>query len=91
MMSGITAQISVYPLEQPSLSPAIDETFRILQEHALDVEVGVMSSLIIGEEAAVFTALQEVFHRIAAKGSVVMVVTFSNACPVSRATQEGTK
>jgi uncharacterized protein YqgV (UPF0045/DUF77 family) len=89
MMSGITAQISVYPLEQLSPSPAIDETLRILREHGLDVEVGVMSSLVIGEEAVVFTALQEAFQRIAAQGSVVMVATFSNACPVSRAIQEG--
>lgn len=81
-MSGITAQVSVYPLGQISLSPAIDETLRILREHGLSVEESLMSSLIIGEEDGVFTALQEAYHQISAQGSVVMVVTFSNACPV---------
>lgn len=89
-MNGITVQISVYPLEQVSLSPAIDEALRILREHGLNVEVGLMSSLVIGEEVVVFTALQEAFHEIAALGPVVMVVTFSNACPVSRTTEEAT-
>lgn len=87
-MSGITAQVSVYPLGQISLSPVIDETLRILREHGLSVEEGIMSSLIIGEEGVVFTALQEAFQQIAGQGSVVMVVTFSNACPVSRESGE---
>lgn len=87
-MSRITAQVSVYPLGQVSLSPAIDEALRILRERGLDVEEGVMSSLIIGDETVVFTTLQEAFHAVAAQGSVVMVATFSNACLVSRKTTE---
>lgn len=81
-MYGITAQVSVYPLKQASLAPAIDTTLRILREHGLEVEEGVMSSLVSGEEAEVFMALQEAFHETGSDGSVVMVVTFSNACPV---------
>jgi len=38
----------------------------------------------------VFAALQEAFRRTAEQGQVVMVVTFSNACPVpEKTTGEG--
>jgi uncharacterized protein YqgV (UPF0045/DUF77 family) len=81
-MAGITAQVSLYPLGQDALSPAINEALDILREHGLDVEMGVMSSLVTGEETAVFTALQSAFSQVAEQGPVVMVATFSNACPV---------
>jgi uncharacterized protein YqgV (UPF0045/DUF77 family) len=81
-MIGITAQVSLYPLRQQSLSPAIDEALRIFREHSLDVELGAMSTLISGDDAAIFAALQDAFRRVARQGHVVMVVTFSNACPV---------
>jgi len=80
-MIRIMAQVSLYPLGQAALSPAIDEALRILREHDLDVEVGPMSSLIVGEEMSVFTALQSAFRRVAEQGPIVMVATFSNACP----------
>ncbi len=83
---GIAAQVSLYPLRQTSLSPAIDQALHIFREHGLSVEPGAMSTLITGEDAAVFAALQEAFHCAAAQGQVVMVVTFSNACPVPGAT-----
>jgi tRNA-Thr(GGU) m(6)t(6)A37 methyltransferase TsaA len=87
-MIGITAQFSLYPLRRESLSPAIDDALRICREHSLDVEPGAMSSLIIGDDTVIFAALQEVFRRVAEQGQVVMVTTFSNACPVERTTQE---
>jgi uncharacterized protein YqgV (UPF0045/DUF77 family) len=79
---GIAAQVSLYPLRQASLSPAIDEALQIFRGHGLDVEPGAMSTLIAGDDAAVFAALQEAFHCAAEQGQVVMVVTLSNACPV---------
>ena len=81
-MIGVSAQVSLYPLGQDSLSPAIDETLSVLRGHGVDVDMGSMSSLVSGEDESVFRALQEVFRRAAEKGPVVMVVTFSNACPV---------
>jgi uncharacterized protein YqgV (UPF0045/DUF77 family) len=87
-MNVITAQLSVYPLKQAFLSPAIDLTLRILREHKLEVEEGVMSSLISGDQTQVFGALQEVFRQVAAQGPVVMVTTFSNACPAPGKTGE---
>jgi uncharacterized protein YqgV (UPF0045/DUF77 family) len=81
-MIGITAQVSLYPLRQESLAPTIDEALRTFREYGLDVEPGTMSSLITGDDAAIFAALQEAFRRTAKQGHVVMIATFSNACPV---------
>ena len=78
----ITAQVSLYPLRQRSIGPAIREGVRVLEEHGLEVRVGEMSTLIWGEEDAVFAALQEAFHRTAIQGDTVMAVTLSNACPL---------
>jgi uncharacterized protein YqgV (UPF0045/DUF77 family) len=79
---GIAAQVSLYPLRQETLSPTVDEALHIFREHGLHVELGAMSSLITGDDAAIFAALQEAFRRAAGQGHVVMVATFSNACPV---------
>ncbi|MGD8397915.1 MAG: YkoF family thiamine/hydroxymethylpyrimidine-binding protein [Anaerolineae bacterium] len=81
-MIGMAAQISLYPLRQDSLAPAIDEALRILREHGLDVEPGTMSSVVTGDDAAIFAALQEAYRHAAVQGHVVMVVTLSNACPL---------
>jgi tRNA-Thr(GGU) m(6)t(6)A37 methyltransferase TsaA len=85
---GIAVQVSLYPLRQVSLSPAIDAALQLFREYGLHVEPGAMSSLIAGDDAVVFAALQEAFRRAAEQGEVVMVATFSNACPVSSETKE---
>ena len=80
-MGTISAQVSLYPLRQPSIGPAIRETVRIFREHGLDVRIGPMSTLVWGEEEKVFAALREAFRWAAQEGDAVMVVTLSNACP----------
>jgi uncharacterized protein YqgV (UPF0045/DUF77 family) len=81
-MAGISAQVSVYPLGQDQLSPAINIALRIFQQHSLDINLGSMSTLISGSDESVFAALQAAFQGIAGQGQVVMVVTLSNACPL---------
>jgi energy-coupling factor transport system substrate-specific component len=78
----ISAQISLYPLRQDRLSPAIREMQDVLVAAGLDVAPGPMSTLVTGDGAAVFDALKESFLRAAATGHVVMTATVSNACPV---------
>jgi len=80
-MASISAQVSLYPLRQPDLGPAIRAAWRIFEEHGLEVEHGAMSTVIWGEGDAVMAALKEAFEWASAKGQVVMVVTLSNACP----------
>jgi uncharacterized protein YqgV (UPF0045/DUF77 family) len=78
----ISAQISIYPLRQERLSPAIQAVSRALAGAGLQPEVGPMSTLVTGEADIVFAALQEAFVQAAATGHVVLTVTLSNACPV---------
>jgi len=78
----ISAQISVYPLRQEHLSPAIDAVKVALEAKGLEPQIGAMSTLVTGEAESVFAALHEAFERAAATGHVVMTVTISNACPV---------
>jgi len=80
-MSVITAQVSLYPLRQVSIGPPIREAVRAFRERGLETRMGEMSTLVWGEEQAVFDALQEAFHQAAEHGDVVMTVTLSNACP----------
>jgi uncharacterized protein YqgV (UPF0045/DUF77 family) len=78
----ISAQVSVYPLRQDHLSPAIRAVGDVLREAGLQLQVGPMSTLVTGEAEVVFAALREAFLHTAATGHVVMSVTLSNACPV---------
>lgn len=78
----LTAQISVYPLRQDDLSPAIDAAVDAFRRHSLWVDYGPMSTIVSGEPHELFTALQEAFEAAAQAGHVVMTLTISNACPV---------
>lgn len=78
----IAAQVSLYPLHRESLSPAIDTAVSIFKEHGLEVVEGTMSTQVYGEDRPIFNALQDTFKAGASQGDVVMVVTFSNGCPV---------
>ena len=73
----------MYPLRQANLSPAIDKAVAVFRESGLEVTPGPMSTIIAGDDVAVFAALRDAF-RATAEGEVVMVVTISNACPVPR-------
>jgi uncharacterized protein YqgV (UPF0045/DUF77 family) len=84
MSIGISAQVSLYPLGQPDLGPTIEDFWRVLDEQGLEQERGAMSTLVWGDDEAVFAALQEGFRRAAERGGTVMVVTLSNACPRPR-------
>jgi len=81
-MIDIAVQVSLYPLGQEDLSLAINEALNTFREYSLVVSPGPMSTLISGDDKNLFAALQAVFQRAAEQGRVVMVVTFSNACPV---------
>ena len=80
----LAAQVSMYPLRQPSLSPAIDKALAIFRSHGLNVTPGAMSSLVSGEDEALFQAIKEAFQQTAEEGELVMTLILSNACPVNR-------
>jgi uncharacterized protein YqgV (UPF0045/DUF77 family) len=77
-----SAQISVYPLRQERLTPAVENVRGALISHGLAPRVGPMSTIVVGEDATIFAALGEAFAKAASSGEVVMTVTVSNACPI---------
>jgi uncharacterized protein YqgV (UPF0045/DUF77 family) len=79
----LSAQISLYPLRQEKLSPAIDALRQALERRGLEAHVGPMSTVVTGDAGRLFPALQEGFEQAANRGPVAMVVTVSNACPVT--------
>lgn len=78
----VSAQVAIYPLRQDRLTPAIAAVSAALRAAGLRTEVGAMSTMVTGEAAAVFGALEQAFVQAGALGHVVMTVTVSNACPV---------
>ncbi len=81
-MYGITAQVSIYPLRQDKLSPAIDAVLEIFAQHSVESQMGAMSTLIWGDDEKVFATLLDAFRKAASLGETVMVTTISNACPL---------
>ena len=80
----VSAQISLYPLRQEKLGPSIDALLEALAHPELRFEVGAMSTLVEGEAAPLFRALERGFEQAAQRGPVALVVTVSNACPSLR-------
>ena len=78
----VAAQVSIYPLRQTRLSPAIGRAQAALRAHDLMVQPGPMSTVVSGEDDAVFGALSNAFREAALEAETVMTVTVSNACPV---------
>ena len=77
-----SAQISIYPLRQDQLGPAVEMVRTTLAAHGLEPQVGAMSTIVVGEDRIIFAALAEAFARAGETGEVVMTVTVSNACPI---------
>jgi uncharacterized protein YqgV (UPF0045/DUF77 family) len=79
---SVSAQISIYPLRQERLGPAVEAVRLALESRGLAPEVGAMSTLVTADADILFSALREAFEKAAAAGPVAMVLTVSNACPV---------
>ena len=78
----VAAQVSLYPLRQPGISPQIERAIAVFSEHGLKVTPGSMSTVVSGDHDRIFDALKQAFQVSAEQGEMVMVVTLSNACPV---------
>lgn len=79
---GMSAQVSIYPLRRKSLSPVIDSALNVFKKQGLGVTPGSMSTVITGNEGAIWNALRSAFHAATVQGETVMIITISNACPI---------
>lgn len=79
--SPLSAQLSIYPLRQTSLSQTINKALEVLQASGLKVIPGSMSTIILGNANRLWAALKQVFSTVSENGQLVMIVTLSNACP----------
>ena len=84
----MAAQVSLYPLRVPSLSPFINDALNIFEELGLDMIPGSMSTVVYGDSKTLWQGLEEAFTSAAAKGEAVMTVTVSNACPIPQASKK---
>jgi uncharacterized protein YqgV (UPF0045/DUF77 family) len=80
-MNKISAHMSVYPLRQTEVSPGIGASLDALAEIGVEHEVGLMGTLVWGDDERVFKALLEAFRKASSVGKTTMVVTISNATP----------
>jgi uncharacterized protein YqgV (UPF0045/DUF77 family) len=79
-MQRVSAQVSVYPLRQARLGPAVEAFLNGLRTRDVAVETGPASTVVEGELDAVFAALRDGFAAAVETGECALVVTLSNAC-----------
>ena len=77
----MSLQLSVYPLRQPHLRPAISAALRAAAGEGVDITVGRLSTYVRGDEPAVFAALRAAFAAAGSSGSTVMVATLASGAP----------
>ena len=77
----VTAQISLYALGRAEYTPPVDDAIETLSSFGLDVKVGPLSTVVVGDKAKVFQALQAVFEQASDAGPSVLVVALAAATP----------
>ena len=83
MALRVTAQVSLYPLRVPHLSPTIKSFVAALQQEGLEATIGTLSTSVEGDAEVFFKALAKAFSAAAQEGHVVMSVTAANFRPTA--------
>jgi uncharacterized protein YqgV (UPF0045/DUF77 family) len=86
----VSAHVSVYPLGQGELVPAIEAAWKAFKSHGLTYRPGSMSTQLEGNSGELFAALQDAFEAASKCGGTVMVITVSNICPPAPLPDVGT-
>ena len=74
-------QLSVYPLRQSHVGPAVRAAVKAAADQGLDLSVGRLSTFAAGDEESVFRALRAAFTAARSFGPTVVVVTLSSGLP----------
>ena len=77
----VNLQLSVYPLRQAHLRPGIEAALRAAAGEDVEYTAGRLSTVVRGDEPAVFAALLAAFRAAGSSGSTVMVATLANGAP----------
>lgn len=79
----ISCQVSLYPLGVNGYGEAIQTTLEELVNSPVKMQIGPMSTLLWGEEQAVWEAVRRLFTAGSAGGRpTVLTLTVSNACTI---------
>jgi len=78
----VEAEVSMYPLGRKDLGTHVRRFIEGLRDCGCQIEVGDMSSLVIGESGQVFDALRQGYDGAAAEGGCVLIVKACNVCPL---------
>ncbi len=81
MALRVAAQVSLYPLRVPHLSPAIKEFVATLQQEGLEASIGPLSTFVEGDADTFFRALAKAFASAAQGQHLVMNLTVANFRP----------
>lgn len=73
--------MSIYPLRQEEVSPGIGAALDALAENGVQHDIGLMGTMLWGEDEEVFKALLQAFRKATSVGKTTLVVTISNATP----------
>ena len=79
--SSAVERVSLYPLRQEHLRPAIEAAVQAAAAEGVEVTVGRLSTFAPGGEEAVFSAVRAAFDAAKSFGPTVMVVTLSSGLP----------
>ena len=76
----ISVQISYYPLNEEFNSIVEDFITQLSQVHGLQIQTGMMSSLITGDYDLVMNTLKDTMYPYLAKYQSVFTITVASAC-----------
>ncbi len=77
----VGVQLSLYPLRQTQLRPALQAGVKAAADAGLHLQVGRLSSVGVTDEETAFRALRAAFRAAREHGPAVMVVTLSSRVP----------
>ena len=78
----VSAEISLYPLSEEYGSEIEAFLDALGRREGLRVEIGGMSSLVVGEYEKVMEALDQECRKVFARKAAVFVLKLANSCPV---------
>ena len=77
----VSCQLSLYPLRQQDVGPAVRGGIGAARAEGCTVRVGNLSTLLWGSEEQVFAGARAAFRAAQAQGSAVMTATFVAGMP----------